>query len=38
MTTDLLNINSPKFLGGTNVHNVIIIATLSVIAWKLYKK
>lgn len=35
---DLLNINSPKFLGGTNVHNVLIIAGLSVVVWKLYKK
>jgi hypothetical protein len=25
---DLLNINSPKFLGGTNVHNVLIIGAL----------
>ncbi len=35
---DLFNINSPKFLGGTNVHNVIIIAGLAAITWKLYKK
>jgi hypothetical protein len=35
---DLFNINSPKFLGGTNVHNVIIIAGLAAITYKLYKK
>lgn len=35
---DFLNINSPKFLGGSNVHNVIIIAGLGLIAFKLYKK
>jgi hypothetical protein len=32
---DLLNINSPKFLGGTNVHNVIIIGLLAFAAYKL---
>ena len=32
---DLLNINSPKFLGGQNVHNVVIIGLLLVAAWKL---
>jgi hypothetical protein len=30
---DLLNINSPKFLGGTNVHNVLIIGALAFIAY-----
>jgi hypothetical protein len=34
---DLLNINSPKFLGGTNVHNVLIIGGLVFIAWKVSK-
>lgn len=32
---DLLNINSPKFLGGTNVHNLAIIALLAFAAYKL---
>ena len=32
---DLLNINSPKFLGGQNVQNVVIIGLLLVAAWKL---
>jgi hypothetical protein len=32
---DLLNINSPKFLGGQNVHNVIIIGLLAFAAYKL---
>ena len=32
---DLLNINSPKFLGGTNVHNLAIIGLLAFAAWKL---
>lgn len=31
---DLLNINSPKFLGGTNVHNVLIIGALVLILVK----
>lgn len=35
--TDFLNINSTNFLGGTNVHNVIIIGALAAITWKLYK-
>jgi hypothetical protein len=34
---DLFNINSPKFLGGTNVHNVLIIVGLAFIAWKVSK-
>ena len=34
---DLFNINSPKFLGGTNVHNVLIIGGLAFIAWKVSK-
>jgi hypothetical protein len=32
---DLLNINSPKFLGGTNVHNLAIIVLLGIAAYKL---
>lgn len=32
---ELLNINSPKFLGGTNVHNVLIIGLLAFAAYKL---
>jgi len=32
---ELLNINSPKFLGGQNVHNVVIIGLLAYAAWKL---
>jgi len=32
---DTLNINSPKFLGGQNVTNVIIIGLLAFAAWKL---
>ena len=35
---DFLNIKSSKFLGGTNVHNVIKIALATFIAYKLYKK
>ena len=35
---DLLNINSPKFLGGPNVHNVIKIALASFIVYKLVKR
>jgi hypothetical protein len=31
---DLLNINSPKFLGGTNFHNLAVIALLAYAAWK----
>jgi|GEM_PF-2039229 len=37
MGTDFLNIQSPNFLGGTNVHNVIIIGLLGFAAWKLHK-
>jgi len=32
---DLLNINSPKFLGGQNVHNVALIILLGFAAYKL---
>jgi len=38
--TGVLDIQSPNFLGGNNVHNVIIIALSLGIAWKvgLFKK
>lgn len=32
---DFLNIQSPKFLGGQNVHNVVLIGLLAYAAWKL---
>lgn len=32
---DLLNIKSSNFLGGTNVHNVLIIGLLVYAAYKL---
>jgi hypothetical protein len=32
---DLFNIKSPNFLGGTNVHNVLIIGLLAFAAYKL---
>jgi hypothetical protein len=32
---DLLNIKSSDFLGGTNVHNVLIIGLLAYAAYKL---
>lgn len=35
---DFLNIQSPNFLGGNNVHNVIIITLAAAAVWKLYKK
>ena len=31
---DVLNIKSPNFLGGNNVHNVILIGLGVAIAWK----
>jgi hypothetical protein len=36
--SELLNINSPKFLGGQNVHNVIKIALAAFVVYKLAKK
>lgn len=36
--SELFNINSPKFLGGQNVHNVIKIALASFVVYKLVKK
>jgi hypothetical protein len=34
---DLLNIKSPNFLGGQNVHNVIKLALAGFIVYKLVK-
>jgi len=31
---DLLDIKSPNFLGGNNVHNLITIGLLTAVAWK----
>jgi hypothetical protein len=36
--TELFNINSPKFLGGANVHNVIKIALAGFVVYKLAKR
>jgi hypothetical protein len=33
----LLDINSPKFLGGNNVHNVITIGLLGLLVYKQFK-
>ena len=33
----MFDIQSPDFLGGNNVHNVIIIGLCAAIAYKLYK-
>ena len=33
----MFDINSPAFLGGNNLHNVIIIGLCAAIAYKLYK-
>lgn len=35
---DFLNIKSSKFLGGANVHNVIKITLVGLIAYKVFKK
>lgn len=35
---DFLDIKSPNFLGGQNVHNVIKIALAGFIVWKLTKR
>lgn len=32
---DFLKLNSPKFLGGQNVVNVLLIGGLAFVAWKL---
>ena len=34
---DFLNINSPKFLGGQNVHSLVKIALAGFIVYKLVK-
>lgn len=31
---DVLNIKSPNFLGGTNVHNLIMIGMLAYVIYK----
>lgn len=36
--SELFNINSPKFLGGQNVHNVVKIALAAFVVYKLAKK
>jgi hypothetical protein len=33
----MFDIKSPDFLGGNNVHNVIIIGLCAAIAYKMYK-
>jgi hypothetical protein len=35
---DFLNINSPKFLGGSNVHALAMLALSGFIVYKLSKK
>lgn len=32
--TDFLNIKSPNFLGGSNVHSLLILAGVAFVAWK----
>jgi len=32
--SDYLNIKSPNWLGGTNIHNTVTIALLVLVAWK----
>jgi hypothetical protein len=34
----MFDINSPNFLGGNNVHNLVQIVLLGAIAYKLFKK
>lgn len=38
--SDFLDFKSPNFLGGNNVHNVLILGLLGAVAWKvgLFKK
>jgi hypothetical protein len=36
--SDLFNINSPKWLGGNNVHNTLILAGVVYLVWKQAKK
>jgi hypothetical protein len=38
MKSGVLDINSPNFLFGNNVHNLVQIALLGYIAYKIYKK
>ena len=37
-TMDFLNIKSPNFLGGTNVHNALKVALVGFIVYKVWKK
>jgi hypothetical protein len=34
---DFLNIKSPKYLGGVNVHNTLALAGIAYLVWKAYK-
>ena len=34
----MFDIKSPEFLGGSNVHSVIIIAMLGYVVWKMNKE
>jgi hypothetical protein len=36
--TDVLNTNSPNFLGGKNVINLVTIGAIGFVIFKLYKK
>lgn len=36
--TEFLNIQSPKFLGGANVHNVVKIALAGYVAYQLSRR
>lgn len=36
--SEFFNIQSPKFLGGQNVHNVVKIALAGFVVWKLTKR
>lgn len=35
---DFLDIKSPNFLGGNNVHNLLLIAGVGFLVWKAVKK
>lgn len=36
--SDFFNIQSPSFLGGTNVQNVVILAGISILLFKAWQK
>jgi hypothetical protein len=38
MGTGFLDIKSPNWLGGNNVHNTLIIAGVAYLVWKAMKK